>query len=87
MPTVIIVTARKGVRSFFAEAFGKAAHSGVEPEKGRSAILTLAHQIIALQNLNDYANGVSVNVGVVEGGRARNIVAEEANIRFEARRL
>ncbi len=80
-----IVTARKGVRSFFAEAFGKAAHSGVEPEKGRSAILALAHQIIALQNLNDYGNGVSVNVGVVEGGRARNIVAEEANIRFEAR--
>ncbi len=80
-----IVTARKGVRSFFAEAFGKAAHSGVEPEKGRSAILALAHQIIALQNLNDYANGVSVNVGVIEGGRARNIVAEQANIRFEAR--
>ena len=80
-----IVTARKGVRSFFAEAFGKAAHSGVEPEKGRSAILALAHQVIALHNLNDYANGVSVNVGVIEGGRARNIVAEEANIRFEAR--
>ncbi|MBA3873339.1 MAG: M20/M25/M40 family metallo-hydrolase, partial [Anaerolineae bacterium] len=80
-----IVTARKGVRSFFAEAFGKAAHSGVEPEKGRSAILALAHQIIALQELNDYANGVSVNVGVIEGGRARNIVAEHADIRFEAR--
>jgi len=80
-----IVTARKGVRSFFAEAFGKAAHSGVEPEKGRSAILALAHQVIALHNLNDYANGISVNVGVIEGGRARNIVAEEANIRFEAR--
>src|SRR5689334_20188986 len=80
-----IVTARKGVRSFLAEAFGKAAHSGVEPEKGRSAILALAHQVIALHNLNDYANGVSVNVGVIEGGRARNIVAEEANIRFEAR--
>ncbi len=80
-----IVTARKGVRSFFADAFGKAAHSGVEPEKGRSAILALAHQVIALHNLNDYANGVSVNVGVIEGGRARNIVAEQANIRFEAR--
>jgi glutamate carboxypeptidase len=80
-----IVTARKGVRSFLAEAFGKAAHSGVEPEKGRSAILALAHKIITLHELNDYANGVSVNVGVVEGGRARNIVADHASIRFEAR--
>ncbi len=80
-----IVTARKGVRSFFAEAFGKAAHSGVEPEKGRSAILALAHKIIALNDFNDYPNGVSVNVGVIEGGRARNIVAQQANIRFEAR--
>lgn len=80
-----IVTARKGVRSFFAEAFGKAAHSGVEPEKGRSAILALARQIIALHELNDYPNGVSVNVGVIEGGRARNIVSEHASIKFEAR--
>ena len=80
-----IVTARKGVRSFLAEASGKAAHSGVEPEKGRSAILALAHQIIALNELNDYPNGVSVNVGVIEGGRARNIVAEQARIKFEAR--
>jgi glutamate carboxypeptidase len=80
-----IVTARKGVRSFYVEAFGKAAHSGVEPEKGRSAILALAQQIIALHTLNDYANGVSVNVGVIEGGRARNIVPEQASIKFEAR--
>ncbi len=80
-----IVTARKGVRSFYVEAFGKAAHSGVEPEKGRSAILALAHQIIALHNLNDYPNGVSINVGVIEGGRARNIVADHASIKFEVR--
>ncbi len=80
-----IVTARKGVRSFVVEAFGKAAHSGVEPEKGRSAILALAHQVIALHHLNDYTNGVSVNVGVTEGGRARNIVADHASIKFEAR--
>lgn len=80
-----IVTARKGVRSFVVEAFGKAAHSGVEPEKGRSAILALAHQVIALHDLNDYTNGVSVNVGVTEGGRARNIVADHASIKFEAR--
>jgi glutamate carboxypeptidase len=80
-----IVVARKGVRSFTAEAFGYAAHSGVEPEKGRNAIVALAHQIIALEQLNDLANGISVNVGVVEGGRLRNIVPDYARLRFEAR--
>jgi glutamate carboxypeptidase len=80
-----IVTARKGVRSFTAEAFGHAAHSGVEPEKGRNAIVALAHQIIALHDLNDPASGISVNVGVVQGGRLRNIVPDYARLNFEAR--
>jgi glutamate carboxypeptidase len=80
-----IVVARKGVRSFQAEATGRAAHSGVEPEKGRSAILALAHQIIALEKLNDPAQGISVNVGRVEGGRLRNIVPDQARIGFEMR--
>lgn len=80
-----IVTARKGVRSFAAQAHGRAAHSGVEPEKGRNAILAMAHHIIALQKLNDPARGISVNVGVTEGGRLRNIVPDYAAIRFEAR--
>jgi glutamate carboxypeptidase len=80
-----IVVARKGVRSFTAEAFGHASHSGVEPEKGRNAIVALAHQIIALENLNELSNGISVNVGVVEGGRLRNIVPDYARLRFEAR--
>jgi glutamate carboxypeptidase len=80
-----IVVARKGVRSFTAEAHGHAAHSGVEPEKGRNAIVALAYQIIALEKLNDLRNGISVNVGVVEGGRLRNIVPDYARLRFEAR--
>ncbi len=80
-----IVVARKGVRSFTAEAHGHAAHSGVEPEKGRNAIVALAHQIIALEQLNDLPNGLSVNVGVVDGGRLRNIVPDYARLRFEAR--
>ncbi len=80
-----IVVERKGARSFTAEAFGHAAHSGVEPEKGRNAIVALAHQILALERLNDLPNGISVNVGVVEGGRMRNIVPDYACIRFEMR--
>jgi len=80
-----IVVERKGARSFSAEAFGHAAHSGVEPEKGRNAIVALAHQIIALERLNDLPHGISVNVGVVEGGRMRNIVPDYACLRFEMR--
>jgi glutamate carboxypeptidase len=80
-----IVVARKGVRSFTAEAHGHAAHSGVEPEKGRNAIVALAHQIIALEKLNDPANGITVNAGVIKGGRLRNIVPDYAKLRFEAR--
>lgn len=80
-----VVTARKGTYSFTGEAFGRAAHSGVEPEKGRSAILALAHQIIALHDLNQPERGISLNVGVIEGGRLRNIVPDHASIRFEVR--
>jgi glutamate carboxypeptidase len=80
-----IVTARKGVRSFTAEAFGHAAHSGVEPEKGRNAIVALAHQIIALEKMNNPERGITLNVGVIEGGRLRNIVPDYACLRFEMR--
>lgn len=80
-----IVTARKGVRAFIGEAFGKSAHSGVEPEKGRHAVLAMARQVIDLQALNDPARDISVNVGFIEGGRLRNIVPDYARIHFEAR--
>jgi glutamate carboxypeptidase len=80
-----IVVARKGVRSFSVEAHGHAAHSGVEPEKGRNAIVALADRILALYQLNDPAQGVSVNPGVIDGGRLRNIVPDYARLRFEAR--
>ncbi len=80
-----LVTARKGIRSFWAEARGRAAHAGVEPEKGRNAILALAHQVIALEALNDRANGITVNVGFIEGGRLRNIVPDHARVNFEMR--
>ena len=80
-----IVTARKGVSSFTAQAFGRAAHSGVEPEKGRSAIVALAKQVVALDALNQPERGISVNVGVIHGGRLRNVVPDYAEIGFEAR--
>jgi glutamate carboxypeptidase len=80
-----IVSARKGVCWYIVEAFGKSAHAGVEPEKGRNAIVALAHQIIALGKLNGLKPGMTVNAGYIEGGSAPNIVPDYAKIRVDLR--
>ena len=82
-----IVAARKGIIDYRLEVQGRSAHSGVEPEKGRSAILELAHKVIALQALNGAVPGATVNVGLAGGGTALNVVPEAAFARFEARAL
>src|SRR5262249_40412035 len=58
-----IVSARKGITDYVVEIHGRAAHAGVEPERGRNALLEAAHTIIALQALNGRWPGVTVNVG------------------------
>ncbi|MDT8861494.1 M20 family metallopeptidase [Alkalihalobacillus sp. MEB130] len=73
-----LVTERRGSGRFTIEVHGKAAHSGIEPEKGRSAIEELAHKIVKLHELNDHEHGVSVNVGIIEGGDAVNTVSAMA---------
>ena len=78
-------TARKGIGQFFIEVEGKAAHAGVEPGKGRSAILELAHQVIDLHALTDLGAGVSVNVGVIDGGTTPNVVPARASARVDVR--
>jgi len=80
-----IVTARKAVRWCTVEAFGKAAHAGVEPEKGRNAILALARHLDALARLNGFRPGVTVNVGVIEGGRQPNVVPDYAKAGVDLR--
>jgi len=80
-----IVTARKTVRWGSIEAFGKAAHAGVEPEKGRNAILALARHLDALDRLNNLRPGVTVNVGVIEGGRQPNVVPDYAKAGLDLR--
>lgn len=57
---------------------GRAAHSGAEPEKGRSAIVELAYQIIKFNQLIDLDAGVHVNSGIVHGGVSENIIPDEA---------
>ena len=62
-----IVVGRKGVARFMMEVKGVAAHAGNDPENGRSAILEMAHKIIAIQKLTDWEKGISFNVGVMQG--------------------
>jgi len=68
-------TARKGVGQFVITAKGKAAHAGLDPEAGASAILEIAHQVQRLFALNDPAAGISINVGVIGGGSRPNVIA------------
>lgn len=82
-----IVSARKGMCWYIVEAFGKSAHAGVEPEKGRNAIVALAHQTIALSKLNGLKPGMTVNTGYIEGGLAPNVVPDYAKIRVDVRAL
>ena len=78
-------TTRKGGGDFTVLATGRAAHAGLEPEKGVSAILELAHAIRKLHALNDPARGVTVNVGTVTGGIRPNVIAPEASAEVDVR--
>jgi glutamate carboxypeptidase len=80
-----VVSARKGVSDFRIEIHGRAAHAGVEPEKGRNAILEAAHKTLALQELNGRWPGVTVNVGVIEGGTRTNVVPERCFLKVDVR--
>lgn len=80
-----IVAARKGSGQFVLSVEGKEAHAGVEPHRGANAILALAQQTTALQALNGMRPGVTVNVGVVEGGTRANVVPGRAQAVFDVR--
>lgn len=80
-----IVTARKATRWFRIDVTGKAAHAGVEPEKGASATLALARIINAAVGLNDYPAGNTLNVGRISGGTNPNVVAADASCLVDIR--
>jgi glutamate carboxypeptidase len=80
-----VKTARKGTGMFTIAAHGRAAHAGLDPEKGASAVLEIAHQIVRLHAMNDLASGTSVNAGVVQGGTLSNVVAAEAAAEVDIR--
>jgi glutamate carboxypeptidase len=80
-----IVSSRKGTGDYVITVNGRAAHAGVEPEKGRSAILAAAHLAIGLHELTGRWPGVTCNVGVIEGGIRPNVVAERAILQVDLR--
>jgi glutamate carboxypeptidase len=80
-----VKTGRKGTGIFAIKVEGKAAHAGLEPEKGASAILELARQTEQLHAINHSGSGITLNVGVVHGGTRSNVVAAEAQGEIDVR--
>jgi glutamate carboxypeptidase len=80
-----IVSARKGAGTYRVTVHGKAAHAGVEPEKGANAILALAQYTAALHALNGMRPRLTLNVGVVHGGTRPNVVADLAQAEVDVR--
>lgn len=85
LPGGALKTARKGCGQFELIVHGVAAHAGLDPGKGASAIHELAAQIVAIERFQDLPRGISVNVGVVSGGSRPNVVAEEAHATVDVR--
>ncbi len=85
LPGGALKTARKGCGEFELTVHGIAAHAGLDPGKGASAIHELAAQIAVIERLQDLPRGISVNVGIVSGGTRPNVVAEEARATIDAR--
>ena len=80
-----VKTGRKGTGIYAIKVEGKAAHAGLEPEKGASAILELARQTERLHALNLSGSGITLNVGVVHGGTRSNVVAAQAEGEIDVR--
>ncbi|MFC5449990.1 M20 family metallopeptidase [Paenibacillus aestuarii] len=83
--TGALKTSRKGVGRFGIKISGKAAHAGNHHQDGISAVQEMAHQILFLHGLTDYALGTTLNVGVVRGGSVENVVAEQAELGVDLR--
>jgi glutamate carboxypeptidase len=80
-----VKTARKGVGEYTLRVKGVAAHAGLDPGKGHSAILELARQIAVVAKLNNLRQGLSVNPGVIKGGTRTNVIAAEASAEIDVR--
>lgn len=84
-PAGNLKTGRKGVGGFTVNVRGVSAHAGLEPEKGQSAIVELAHQIQRIASFSEPRRGLTVNPGVIRGGTRTNVVAESAECEVDVR--
>ena len=87
LPLGALKTARKGCGEYELIVDGVAAHAGLDPGEGVSAIFELADQVRQIERLTDLSTGVTVNVGVIEGGTRPNVVAARARAVVDARAL
>ncbi len=87
LPGGALKTSRKGVGQFEIVATGVSAHAGLDPGKGVSAIRELARQVLAIDALQDPANGVTLTVGTIAGGTRANVVPAEARAVIDARAI
>ena len=78
-------TARKGLGRFTLTVHGKAAHAGLDPEKGANAIVEMARLVQELYGLNDFETGTTVNVGLIEGGISPNTIAPLSRVVLDVR--
>jgi len=85
LPNGAAKTSRKGCGDFELIVRGVAAHAGLDPAKGASAIHELAHQILAVSELQDLERGITVNAGLVSGGTRPNVTAAEARAAIDVR--
>lgn len=84
-PSGAIVSQRRGLLRYTLSLKGKAAHTGVDPQNGASAIESLSRKVQALHALTDYDRGINVNVGTLRAGDRPNIVADWANAEVDVR--
>jgi len=84
-PKGFVKTARKGVGEYSLKVTGVAAHSGLDYETGQSAIVELARQVLAISKLVNLKRGVTVNVGLIQGGTRVNVIPEEATATLDVR--
>jgi glutamate carboxypeptidase len=80
-------TARKGTGEFEIRVRGRAAHAGLDPEKGVSATLELSRQLLAIEKLADRSKGITFNPGIIRGGTRGNVIAEHASATLDVRLL
>lgn len=83
----VLKTVRKGWSQFILEVKGKAAHAGLDPTGGASAILALSHLVQELHGMTELDRGITVNVGVISGGTRSNVIAPSARAEVDVRVL